>query len=265
MSFWKRKTEYPKAATGEGEKTRPLSIHVAAEDGDLGEVSTLLGDNPSLAFSRNYNGQTPLYLAARGGGNVADSHASRPQRKAIAELLLANGADVNARNDCQRDTPLHGAVDHGDVEMVKLMLAHGADVDAKDRDDITPLRKITITVSSYHGYIEVAALLLARGANVNARDTLWGCTPLHGVLHQGMAHSNTELAKLLVSHGANVNARDNHGMTPLHYARESDVYELLLTNGADVNAKDNDGRTPLHFAKYGFGASWVLEKHGGHE
>ena len=59
--------------------------------------------------------------------------------KEIVELLITEGADVNAKED-GGGTPLHHAVLFvGDKELAELLTAKGADVNAKDNDGDTPL------------------------------------------------------------------------------------------------------------------------------
>ena len=50
---------------------------------------------------------------------------------------LANGADVNAKDDGW--TPLHNAAGYSTKEMVELLISNGADVNAKGEDGWTPL------------------------------------------------------------------------------------------------------------------------------
>jgi len=62
-------------------------------------------------------------------------------QKEIAELLIAAGADVNAKND-NGWTPLHNAAGNN-KEVVELLIAKGADLNAKvkggDHKGATPL------------------------------------------------------------------------------------------------------------------------------
>jgi hypothetical protein len=71
-------------------------IHDAAKDGDLAKVKALLKDNPDLVFNKDKEGMTPLHDAAASG------------YKDVAELLLANKADVDAKAG-NGLTPLHVA------------------------------------------------------------------------------------------------------------------------------------------------------------
>jgi ankyrin repeat protein len=188
---------------------------------------------------------------------------------AEVELLLAHGADINAR-DIGGRTQLHYAAEEGRVNVAELLLAHGADVNAKDNEGKTPLRK-----AAESGKKELAVLLLANGADVNARDNI-GLTPLYRPFSK-------DESELLLAHGADVNAKDNEGKTPLHHAVSDDPkdktlegivkeitgwdlaqIEVLLAHGADVNARDNNGRTPLSYAKIGAIAK-LLRQHGGHK
>ena len=73
---------------------------------------------------------------------IAALSSARPDRYEIVRLLLAFGADIQARglNDW---TPLHHAAAHDDLEGIQLLLAHGADPTARTRIDAlaTPLEE----------------------------------------------------------------------------------------------------------------------------
>jgi hypothetical protein len=76
----------------------------------------------------------------------------------VVEVLLAKGADINAK-DKNGLTALDLASYEGRVNVVKLLLAKGADINAKDKGGLTVLG-----LASYIGHQEVVDLLKARGA-----------------------------------------------------------------------------------------------------
>ena len=85
---------------------------------------------------------------------------------------LADGADVNAKNDFG-STPLIAAALEGHKEIVELLIAKGADVDAMNEAEVTSLH-----YAALEGHKEISKLLLAKGADVNAKDNRGGATPL---------------------------------------------------------------------------------------
>ena len=52
---------------------------------------------------------------------------------------LADGADVNVKDEACGLTPLHFATQNGQKEIVELLIADGADVNAKMNNGMTPL------------------------------------------------------------------------------------------------------------------------------
>ena len=74
--------------------------------------------------AKDENGVTPLHWT---------------KTEEIAELLIAKGADVNAKDDWSGSTPLHRAATFGYKEIAELLIAKGADVNARTGSGETPL------------------------------------------------------------------------------------------------------------------------------
>ena len=110
----------------------------------MGEIRVMLKSDPGLVYKKNGDSRrTLLHWAAFEG------------QKGAAELLLENGADVNAK-DINKDTPLHLAAFRGSKEVVDLLLAHGADVNARNEMGQTPLslalcKKVRVRVKTVSG------------------------------------------------------------------------------------------------------------------
>ena len=146
--------------------------------------------------------------------------------KETAVLLIAKGADVNAKNDTGA-TPLHYTSAEGRKEAAELLIAAGADVNAKEVNGETPLHAAAV-----HGHNQVVELLIGAGADVNAKteSLLSNLTPLHGATLKG----HKEIAELLISNDANVNAKTDGGKTPLDWAisrKYPEIADLLRKHG----------------------------------
>ncbi len=140
---------------------------------------------------------------------------------------IAAGADVNEN---VLSTPLHAAALNGHKEIAELLIAKGADVDAKDALGNTPLYNTISFNAALDGYKEIAELLIQNSADVNAQDKN-GNTPLHEAATSGLK----EVVELLIANGADVNAKKKFGRTPLHGAATKGIAELLIAKGADVD------------------------------
>ena len=101
---------------------------VQSSKGGVKAAEVLLNHWTPVAIDvQNNEGKTALHLAV-GLGNMK-----------MAEMLLAKGANVNARTTTRR-TPLHVAVEtKRDEAMIALLLCRGAHIDARDTEDLTPL------------------------------------------------------------------------------------------------------------------------------
>jgi ankyrin repeat protein len=87
----------------------------------------------------------------------------------MVELVVAAGGDVNAV-DAGHSTPLHHAARNGLNRAIELLVANGADLDAKNRRGQTSLMVAEAPRRNrggdlFEGYLETAALLRRLGAS----------------------------------------------------------------------------------------------------
>ena len=218
----------------------PALLHAVGANNHERILKLLRGSSFTKATDVNTQdgrGKTALHIAAL--MDAADT----------TSILLAHGAEVNAKDENGQKTPLHIAADAESNAVLQILLTHGAEVNAKDETGETPLH---IAASDKSGVIP--QILLSHGAEVNAKDET-GQTPLHtaaqnwGSGDTGYKMKSSAVPQILLSHGAEVNAKDERGDTPLHKLmrekpNDHKIQKILLLYGAEVNAKNRDGKTP---------------------
>jgi len=200
----------------------PKDIREAAEQGDIEAVKEYLAAD---ARRRLQHPERTRYTRAvsvmDGDGRRPLHYAAMNDHKEIAELLIAEGASVNAW-DGDGLYPLHYAALNNHKEIAALLIAEGADVNEMGGDRLYPLH-----YAAMNDHKEIAELLIAEGANVNAKGSYVEGTPLHSA-----ADGHKEVAELLIAEGADVNMKDDLGFTPLDYAeRHPEIADLLRKHG----------------------------------
>lgn len=150
----------------------------------------------------------------------------------LALKFINKKANVNAQTETS-DTALHHTAWSGKYNIANLLIKNGADVNAKvqsgDYNSYTPLR-----YASEYGMIDIARLLIENGADVNAVD-VYNKTILHYIPHY--SYNEIDIARLLIENGADVNAVDIYGGTPMFYSelyRANAYTSLLRRNNAEL-------------------------------
>ena len=147
---------------------------------------------PVAEVSGNPEADRALLNAAR--GKISLSSFGYEENIEAVKKTLADGADVNAKDEDGR-TPLLHAAYQGNNEIAELLLANGADVNAKNEVDTTPLHHAAL-----YGHKETVELFITNGADVNAiiaSGQYQGKTPLDLAIQL----KRTETADLLRKHG----------------------------------------------------------------
>ena len=78
---------------------------------------------------------------------------------------IVDGTNIDTVDDWTGKTALHYAAEYGHLEIAELLLANGANVNRRDDDKATPLY-----FAAVGGFVDVARLLLDYGADINTRD-----------------------------------------------------------------------------------------------
>lgn len=193
-----------------------------------------------------------------------DSLIDKPD--AEVEALIRRGWDVNAL-DKYGATPLHYALSQCHFSAAKLLVASGADVNARGKNICPPIF-IATRLSA-----EMVSVLVQAGANVNFQGSagltpliVASLPKVNGATRflmegfypdwssdecDGTDDSKPEIVEILIAAGAAVSVGNCNRRTPLHFAArgQGKVLALLLDAGSDPSALDSDGHSPLHYAR----------------
>ncbi|KAK9504836.1 hypothetical protein O3M35_009016 [Rhynocoris fuscipes] len=215
----------------------------ASRNGDLTLVQDIISsynegkielDINCKGTSKSNLGWTPLHLASYFG------------HRDVVEVLLDNGADINAVNDAG-DTALHKAAFIGREDLVLLLVERNADVNirngegrtarevgaeggdtkkllaAAEKTDVRRKEEALLSAAR-NGQLDLISNMLKseRPPNINCVDSL-GNTPLHCAAYRG----HKETAVLLLQNGIDSTIRNIRGHTALELAKDAQMSQVL--------------------------------------
>lgn len=142
-------------------------------------------------------------------------------------ILKKNPSLVNS-TDQDKMTPLHHAIDAGNLEAASLLITSGADVNAVNYKKETPLH-----IASYEGNAEAVKLLLKHDADPTMRE-MRDRIPLFLACNWGR---DLETVRLLINAGSDVNDKNSRGeivlVSTLYYGKK-EIIDLLIDRGATL-------------------------------
>jgi len=227
----------------EANDVQPLLIAIMNDHPD---TARYLIEHGAAVNADDWYGRTPLWAAvdARNvelDGEINEQKADRPADLELIKLLLARGADPNAR--VREYVP------------TRMWLMQGGSLSWVDFTGQTPFLRAALS-----GDVTTMRLLLQNKADPNI-PTFGGTTPLMAAAGVNWVYFQTydegqdkllEAVKLCVSLGQDVNAANSMGIRAIHGAanRGSDtIVRYLVQQGARLDAKDNQGRTARTWAE----------------
>lgn len=279
------------------------ALMYAAKLGELEAIRLLIEAGADVNRVGPVGNTALIYAAGIDRSQMQSYQVDDAMLTAMVKEFLAAGADVNAANN-YGITALIAAAQEGHTGAAELLIAAGADLNAKTTPDgFTPLME-----AAKAGYAEVISLLLEAGSDPTLTDRVgrnaaeWGVdypdivailggtpskqtattkevTPeqrerakqrllelgyreiTEAMFVMSATEGNLEAVKAFLDYGLSVDSKDprDHTTTPLLRAATldtSDVGLFLIQAGADVNAKDTNGSTAL---------LWAAQKCGLHE
>jgi len=136
----------------------------------------------------------------------------------IVKKMISDGFDVNT-TDNAKSTPLHVAVEHGNLEIVRFLLDRGAKANARDIFKRPPILMID---NSDDEATELYRLLIGKGAEVNVRNE-----DSETLLMLAAEDDIIEIVKLLLEAGANPALKDDDGDTAEDLTDSLEIKEIL--------------------------------------
>ncbi|CAJ0941647.1 unnamed protein product, partial [Mesorhabditis belari] len=234
-----------KAFVNSKSKTGEAPLHLAAMNGHVKVVNVLVQDHGAALEAITLDNQTALHFAARHG------------QLAVAQTLLALGANPNARDD-KGQTPLHLAAENDYPDVVKLFLKmkqnNRAVLTAIDHNGFTCAH-----IAAMKGSLAVVRelMMIDKAMVIQAKTKTMEAT----TLHMAAAGGHANIVKILLENGANAEDENSHGMTALHLGAKNGFVSILEAFDKALwrRCSKKTGLNALHIAAYYGNSDFVNE------
>jgi len=238
------------------------AVHQATQDGSL-DILRLLVENGADIKVRTHT-KTPLLSAvSENRKNEAGNYIN------IAQYLIEQGADINARIGSNLSSPLIYAAKNNQTEMVSLLLENGAELWAQDymgssawewatHKDHQQVIKLFEAFNAKQGFAAFDAIktgnLTQFKREVNQMNNIYQLSPNDdslSLLSKAAAAGELDMVKYLINQGFDINFDANQGVTGAYLAAKSNqlaVLTFLAERGADLQKQSY--YAPIHTAAF---------------
>lgn len=162
--------------------------------------------------------------------------------KASLDLLMNNGADINAKS-LPGNTPLIQAVIRNNLIVAYELISHKVNPNQHNKANATPL---TIAINKKN--INMVKMLIANGADVN-----YFASDSQAPLMIAVGNADLQIFNLLINMGADVNHVNKLGKTCIYYMQafqeQWTIWRAMvkeLKGKININHQDINGDTVLH-------------------
>jgi ankyrin repeat protein len=173
-------------------------------------------------------------------------HALEYGHLELAEILIANGADVNVVNRNQT-SPLEFAAELGNINLMKQIIDRGASINSQNSNKL--LRNVVFGWEKTQlQKQQVIEFMISKGASINSKNS---DELLEAVMQQGdktTPQQKQQAIEFLITKGASLKNSSVLNAAIFHNDGKGDlsIINYLIDRGANVNSSDRlNGSTPI--------------------
>ena len=177
--------------------------------------------------------------------NILHVLAERNGTHETIKKVIINGGNVNVINN-HKYTPLHSAVERGNILNVNTLLKHRSDITT-----VTDKGKTVLHLAAISNNHVLLQRLISQAANTNLIERMVNMYDSNGetALTIAIKSKNIHTVELLLANNANIYDRDEQYMTPFMIAYSNKSVKMMkLLHAKDkglVNDTDSKGNSSL--------------------